>query len=837
MTNTLDALRLCTYSVSKGALWALFAPLAATLAALAAPTAEEVDGRWQLTVPEGESYTMTAEDVAQIGNRPFQKAGGGLLVTGDEMGAHTGDVYILDGLYRNTSNLSLGSTNAPMGHVYVQGGTLVNTLPGNPHVNKMAIPRALYLQGEGYRGLGAISNVVFCQNIGKDIVFQGDTKLAGTATFNFRYDTVDMAGHTIVTAFPSDSGLAFVATKVRHPGDIDVRKGFFCFESGTGDDGTSAQKITFAEGAFLRLTVQALLERTFIFADKARIENDSWDGLMFIPATGYHGSKKTGMLAGPTILQGALACSSRVGQGVSFTGPVSGPGGFAFDKPGCWLRLTNPGNSFAGGVRVTGISGTGDLCVTGGLALAANGALPVNEKPLKLTNALLGLYTDTAVDLPALEFDGKVVVTGDVGRTSSRAASLTKTGEGPLTVFGPLAIAGATDVRKGTLRFATRVPDYLPGLHYAYDTASRIYNQDKIYTPEQLQGLSFYRNIDPMGASNAYRPWQNTVATTNVNPQTGEKRIDWHYDHYYAGYIRIPGEEGADVNCRFISCIHRCQKIVVDGTPVFHVSDARVVVPADFVDPGANLGWTRHAWSAVVPLKAGWHQIYIYMGNHYQDGGPKGCSDPVYGLWPKNFGLGVNFNAHEVDDWNTKTNAQFYAKFLGTGDESFFRTSTNVLDKLARDPAAFRPTFEGPVAFASGTTLDIGDAVPYVPVAAPSLTGVPTILNGRLAVASSTWTLRAADVTGGTPLTIGPAAELAFPDGDVVVEMPAPELELLEASRRDAPFVLMAAAEGAALPANGFKPSAALKASAWRLVREGGRLSLASGRGLGLILR
>ena len=154
-----------------------------------------------------------------------------------------------------------------------------------------------------------------------------------------------------------------------------------------------------------------------------------------------------------------------------------------------------------------------------------------------------------------------------------------------------------------------------------------------------------------------------------------------------------------------------------------------------------------------------------------------------------------------------------------------------------RDPAAFRPTFEGPVAFASGTTLDIGDVVPYVPVAAPSLTGVPTILNGRLAVASSTWTLRAADVIGGTPLTIGPAAELAFPDGDVVVEMPAPELELLEASHRDAPFVLMAAAEGAALPANGFKPSAALRASAWRLVREGGRLSLASGRGLGLILR
>ena len=45
MTNTLNDLRLRTYSVSKGALWALFAPLAATLAALAAPTAEEVDGR------------------------------------------------------------------------------------------------------------------------------------------------------------------------------------------------------------------------------------------------------------------------------------------------------------------------------------------------------------------------------------------------------------------------------------------------------------------------------------------------------------------------------------------------------------------------------------------------------------------------------------------------------------------------------------------------------------------------------------------------------------------------------------------------------------------------
>lgn len=47
----------------------------------------------------------------------------------------------------------------------------------------------------------------------------------------------------------------------------------------------------------------------------------------------------------------------------------------------------------------------------------------------------------------------------------------------------------------------------------------------------------------------------------------------------------------------------------------------------------------------------------------------------------------------------------------------------------------------------------------------------------------------------------------------------------------------MTAEEGAALPANAFKVSDAVKAGRWRLVKEGDTLSFASALGLTVILR
>lgn len=807
--------------------------LGGALTVVGAPTAEVVDGRYVFTVPEGETYTMTVEDVAAIGDRPFQKAGGGLLITGDEMGSHTGDVYIVDGLYKNTTKLSCGATNATAGAVYIDGGTLVNTIAGSSTGNDMSVTRHLHLKGEGYRGFGAISNIVYTANIGRNIYFDGDVKLCGTSTMNFRYDMVDMAGHTLTTDFPNGSGLMYVALTVQNPGSIDVRRGFCGFESQTVAGGTAAQTMTFAAGTVLRISVLLTPQgRSFIFNENTRVDNVSWDNLLYVPETGYHGTKNTGTLTGPATLNGTLTTSGTLGMGVNFTGPVSGPGGFDFSNGG-WLRLTNPANTFAGGVAITGRTGADDLCVTGGLVLTANGALPTNGVSLKLKNANLNVYETDRCDLPALELDGKVVVTGHVGLVARDTPSLKKTGEGPLTVFGPLTVTGPVDIQSGTVRFGTRVPDREPGLYWGYDMNTD-YSKTTDCTPAQLQGTSYYQGVDSTGASWAYKSWKSTVATTNAS----DGRVDWHYNYFYAGYMRVPGEEGTDVSCRFTSCIARNSQIVIDGTVVFQINDSKVIVPKDYVDPGANLNWQRHACpSNIVTLKAGWHRIYCYMGSHYQTGGPTSCTTDLYGRWPSNFGFGVNFNAHADDDFDTLTNVVNYVKLLDPGDGSFLCLDPDPTSKVTRASGKYRPVFAGPVAFASGTTLDIGDTRPYTPMAFPSLTGVPTLRNGRVEVGSSTWTLRAADVTGGAPLTIASSAELAFPAGDVTVDVSAEDLETLNAARRSAPFVLMTAEEGAALPANTFKVSDAVKAGRWRLVKDGSTLSFDSASGLSVILR
>ena len=96
------------------------------LAASAAPTCEVIDGKYVFTVPENETYTLTAEDVSTMMSEdyvtyPFAKAGAGTLVVGDVMASYTNAIYILDGQYKATAATSFGTAD---GRTYVDGGTI-----------------------------------------------------------------------------------------------------------------------------------------------------------------------------------------------------------------------------------------------------------------------------------------------------------------------------------------------------------------------------------------------------------------------------------------------------------------------------------------------------------------------------------------------------------------------------------------------------------------------------------------------------------------------------------------------------------------------------------------
>ncbi|MGN0853522.1 MAG: hypothetical protein ACI4Q3_09125 [Kiritimatiellia bacterium] len=121
---------------------------------------EEWIGFAVVDVPEGETRTLTADDVAGFGSRPFVKLGGGQLDVCAAMADFAGDIYIREGVYRATDTGSFGTV---AGRTYVVGGTLLSTVGasttwsatgGNPAYGS----EWFYLRGTGHDNKGAGSS-------------------------------------------------------------------------------------------------------------------------------------------------------------------------------------------------------------------------------------------------------------------------------------------------------------------------------------------------------------------------------------------------------------------------------------------------------------------------------------------------------------------------------------------------------------------------------------------------------------------------------------------------------------------------------------------------------
>ena len=50
--------------------------------------------RYVVTVPDGETYTLTESDAASFGSTDLLKTGGGMLVAGAAMTNYVGDIFI-----------------------------------------------------------------------------------------------------------------------------------------------------------------------------------------------------------------------------------------------------------------------------------------------------------------------------------------------------------------------------------------------------------------------------------------------------------------------------------------------------------------------------------------------------------------------------------------------------------------------------------------------------------------------------------------------------------------------------------------------------------------------
>lgn len=708
---------------------------------------ERFDGYAVVDVPEGETRTLTADDVAAFGARPVVKTGLGTLVAGAEMADFPGDILIRAGQYKATH---AGAFGTAAGVTYVDGGTVWSTV-GAPHTwtNEGGLPaygdERFCLRGEGFDGRGAVyQSDQDCLNFAGrgGIVFEGPVRLGGTQTLEFRYGFVDFNQCPLTVARTGNAAFRLVALGVTGFRSVDVESGYFGLESGTdADKTTAANAITVHDAAgFWLNSTKAYDPRALVFGkgttfrvggNAATIEPG--------PLTGVDG------WSGPISFADDLAIwFDARGKPLNLAGPVSGAGGLRVTGGG-YLQLNNPGNSFVGGLSVQGVTaaGSGDLNVTGGVTVAegpaaatsAQGVIPVDGGALALKDARLTVAADRVLDLPGLVAEGKVVVSGVTAVTSFK--SLTKKAAGTLTMFGPAKILGDADIQEGTLRFGTR-PD-VAGLnwHYAYGTAGG-------HTTAALPANVAWQGVDRRGVSYAYEAWKTTVGTNNAPTHL--------QCHYYTGYIKVPGEPGTSVTCNFISSIARHSSLVIDGQYVTKVSDNTDDLT------GTPLGYKRCVVGPTVTLEAGWHAILVFMGNYWNaTAGGVDCDKPV---WPANFGFGVDWQGRR------EANTANYVKLLDPGDGSFLRTAVDEAEKATLDPTPFRPTFHGAVSFGPGAALDVNDAPPYTPVVLPELKGLPTIRNGAVTVTSPTWTIRASDFAAGVkPLTIEAGASLTFAEG------------------------------------------------------------------------
>ena len=791
-------------SVAIGSACGVLALLAGSLGA--APTwSETPDGKYEVVVPAGESHALTAADVAAIGTRDLVKSGEGTLVAGEEMAAFAHDIYVTNGVYTVEKQGGLGSVLGVVTHTYVSGsGTLENKVRASGGWDvwpSFGSNEWVHVEGVGFNGQGAIVNNANSSCLAHRLLLTGDTRIAVPQSADLRQHPVDMGGHRIELKGASGAALRFVSHSAENPGDIDVDGTGLGFEGGSHS--RSGHMVTVHAGGGLQFR-----KASNTFADRLLMATNTY--LEATDGSITFGKVQTPNLwSGPVELQGAVTTKIKPDCGITLGGYVSGEGGFTGGNGG-WLQLACPTNAFRGGV--TAISPASLAGPTGGVAVVANGAVPADGGPVVIGNSSLWLAAVDRIDLPALEVRGAGRVdcaalkgvdaeTADahLSLTNAVVASLRKTDAGTLDLVGAVKVTGATEISGGTLRLASRVPAAEGGL-------------DTWYARHGVQ--LYYRGICPEGVSAAYHWWPYSGSGKPGDPSYVQS-----YD--YKGYIRIPDDEGETKRCNFISSMRRYVKVTIAGKTVVDGADND-----NNIEGGGNAhDWNHLYMNPPVDLPSGWQPISVYCGNTYNSS--RGPQDNTDRGWAKDFGIGV--------DWQHRceTNVANYVKLVDPGDGSFLRRS--LTEKDAIDPTPYRATFDGPMAFGAGTTLDLNDVEPYTPLAVSELIGTPAVTNGAVTVTGATWTLRAADLKAGGCLSIAANARVSFP-AQVTVDVADVE-NLRQKGNRYRGGAILVAADGAFPEGTEFRLSEATRAARWRLERSGNTLSLLSDSGILVIFR
>ena len=673
----------------------------------------------------------------------FRKRGRGFLKSSTGMGSFSGEarieegVLIIDGVGQ-LGPMAEGSTTDPL-VVVSNGASIIVAYDGLPadesKKNKVRFCGGLQIAGNGYNGIGAIRSESTQRNnylFSSDIMLNGDALMVNATRATAADDKVwgvqelkyfNLNGHTLTMAGGPFRDYKMTFT---NPGHVVVDgNGDFRFHSHLlAWQGNADNTFTVKSGSLLRFdTADTNLKSpwTLVLEDGARLYST-----ISTPGTNRC------CWAGPIRLEGSVdAGNNGKSYSLSLLGPISGTGELVLSRGR--LHLASDGSTFAGGVRASTTDANAEIPI---LCLWSSKALP---SPFVSTNANLNLCAPSVYELPALSFYAEagrtLSVSGGVGGV---AASLVKTGPGPLDLVAPIAVTGGVTLAGGTLRLSSEISPYspAPGLIESFYVAA---NQ----TEHDAMRPAWYRD--------------GTVMNTNrvvSFPELAEKRRDmdpgsWTDFQFvrYKGYIWNRSNE--DVTWTFAVSICPQNRLYIDD---------QLVVSHDTAQ-GDN--WWKKLKPTTLTLSPGHHSFDLRLDNPtgYTAAGARG-SQSTDGLnWPET-GLGFAIDFQGRGSYDASCYVVPSNNVLGSvcgGDGSLF--TVDARERADGGTDFSRASFPRLTA-TPGTVLDLN--APGRTFEIKELVGATTVSNGNLRVSES-WTLANSDIASGKPLEA--EAGITFADG------------------------------------------------------------------------
>ena len=421
----------------------------------------------------GATTTVPFADIANPTTGTIRKIGDGVVISSTRLSGFTGQILIEEGGFAIDDNLETGPTNGTTAVVWVKNGAsfILSGTSGTCGYGKLRITNDFHIAGDGYNGLGAIDNEL---NVSQNNAFpsgtwhfEADARVSGFAS-DTRLDlsslTFKMNEHRfcIKRASSSKATFPFYWTNVtaKRPGDIIVDGGKFYPQGTDYWVSEGATTITVTNGALFGYYNSYIRDAELVTLKFAAGAANEWvtAGSVGASSTVLPGAIKENWWEGPVQVDGTVKMYGSTDQkGLDLRGKVSGDGEIRFASG--WLHLQNPENDFTAALSIEPyLSSSSYSKYQRGLAVYANGALPLCCRSVAVTNSPFAALDAARFDLPAIRMHVPASTNQSMYCNAAvkggTLAGLLKTGAGTLDYEVPFAVTGAVEVAEGTLAAA-----------------------------------------------------------------------------------------------------------------------------------------------------------------------------------------------------------------------------------------------------------------------------------------------------------------------------------------------------------------------------------------------